>query len=441
MFCLLLAPDIIPAYPVEVYRFSPAVGPVIVIVAIAVAVRRYSLFELKIIIRRVAIYAGLTSALTAVFVAAYFLMLRRGLVESEPRWLPFFAAAVAVFCAESARRRLQRRVERRLLGDRSEPMRAMERLRERTLAGSGQFAWPGLVATVAAAVRSPSVELWLHRGGEFETVAATGPCSAGCLVLPLVHRGERLGELRVDPRTPGESYGRRDRALLGQLADQAAAHVYGDRRDAELVAARQQALTATNAERSRLGADLHDGLAPLIAGAGLAAEALRRGMMPGSQDERDAGILAQRLRSAATELREIAQGLQPSPLAEHGLAGAIDDYIATLTGPDVPVIEVSTSTGNVPPAIEAVVYRVVLEGVANVVRHARARRCTVTVSLTIADVTVEIRDDGTGLRGPYISGVGVSSMRGRVEAVGGVFELESHPGGGTMVYAKLPLNL
>ncbi len=107
-------------------------------------------------------------------------------------------------------------------------------------------------------------------------------------MLPLVYRGERLGEMRVSPRTPGEPYGRVDRALLDQLANQTSALVYALRRDSELQSIRRRALESVAEERARLGRDLHDGIAPLLAGAGLTAEALRKGMTPGTADEQDA---------------------------------------------------------------------------------------------------------------------------------------------------------
>jgi signal transduction histidine kinase len=428
---------------VAAVAFSLALGsgPVLVVLAIAIAVLRYSLYDIRIVIRRVALYATLTAGLTVIFVAVYSTigLAVRGSTATSPGWVAALAAVGVVLCVEPARRRLQRRLERRFLGDRGEPLRAMARLRERVLEGDEKSVLAGLVETVAGAVRSPAVTLGIQRGPHLEMVASTGRSDSDPVVVPLVHRGEQLGEFRVSPRTPGESYGRADQALLEQLADQAAAHVYGLRRDTELSAVRQKALTATVAERSRLGRDLHDGLAPLIAGAGLAAEALRRGMVPGSQDEQDAGVLAQRLRTAAGELRRVAHDLQPGPLAQQGLAGALQDYIASLTGPEVPTFDLRVSQERLPPAVELVVYRVVLEAVANVVRHARAGRSIVVVEMMDSAVTVEVRDDGTGLHQPYISGVGMASMRSRIEALGGELTLQAGVGGGTVLRARLPL--
>jgi signal transduction histidine kinase len=121
------------------------------------------------------------------------------------------------------------------------------------------------------------VALALQRGPHIETVSVTGTEQDTPLMFPLIYRGERLGEMRVSPRTPGEPYGRADRALLDQLANEASALVYALRRDSELQSTRRRALETVAEERARLGRDLHDGIAPLLAGAGLTAEALRKG--------------------------------------------------------------------------------------------------------------------------------------------------------------------
>ncbi len=115
--------------------------------------------------------------------------------------------------------------------------------------------------------------------------------------------------------------------------------VYALRRDNELQSTRRQALETVAEERARLGRDLHDGIAPLLAGAGLTAEALRKGMAPGTADEQDAERLASRLRNAATEIRRLAHDLQPAPVEDRGLEAALADYIATLDAPEMPRIQ------------------------------------------------------------------------------------------------------
>ena len=246
-------------------------------------------------------------------------------------------ATATVLAAEPVRRRIQALLERRFLGERGDPLRVLARLHATLSDGDEdeESVYRTITRTVAAAVRSPSVSLAVHRGPQIETVSITGTEDAA-LVLPLVYRGERLGEMRVSPRTPGEHYGRVDQALLDQLANETSALVYVLRRDNELQSTRRQALETVAEERARLGRDLHDGIAPLLAGAGLTAEALRKGMTPGTADEQDAELIASRLRNAATEIRRLAHDLQPAPVEDRGLEAALADYIATLDAPEMP---------------------------------------------------------------------------------------------------------
>ena len=178
-------------------------------------------------------------------------------------------------------------------------------------AGGDAEVFERVATAVAEAVRSPGVALAVQRGSDLEQVAAVGGQVGPGLGIPLVHRGERLGEIVIAERTPGEAFSRTDRALLSELAEQASALLYGIRRDRELAGLRRNALETALAERAQLGRDLHDGLAPLLAGAGLTAEALRRDLAPGAAGEQEAAKLSERLRHAASQVREIAPASTP----------------------------------------------------------------------------------------------------------------------------------
>jgi signal transduction histidine kinase len=421
-----------------------ALWPAAVVIAIAIAVLQYHLYDIRLVIRRVVLYGGLTVGLTALFVGVYFAVLAAlsgQLVAVRYRWVAVVVAVGAVLAAEPVRRRIQARLERRFLGERGDPLAVLARLHA-TLSDGGQdeeSVYSTITRTVAAAVRSPSVSLALHRGPQIETVSVTGEEQDPRLVLPLVYRGERLGEMRVSPRTPGEHYGRVDRALLEQLANETSALVYVLRRDNELQSTRRQAMETVAEERARLGRDLHDGIAPLLAGAGLTAEALRKGMTPGTADEQDAEQLASRLRNAATEIRRLAHDLQPAPVEDRGLEAALADYVATLDAPEMPRIQFHADVArSLPTAVEQAAYLVVLEALNNVVRHAHASHCEVAVTLA-DELVVRVADDGVGLSQPYVSGIGITSMRSRVQALGGVFDLGAAPNRGTLLQARIPV--
>jgi two-component system NarL family sensor kinase len=392
-----------------------ALWPLAVVIAIAIAVLQYHLYNVRLVIRRVVVYGGLTIALTALFVGVYFAVLAAlsgQVVAVRDRWVAVGVATAAVLAAEPLRRRIQIQLERRFLGERGDPLRA--RLHATLSNGDDDENTVNatITRTVAAAVRSPSVALALHRGPQIETVSVTGAEQDAALVLPLVYRGERLGEMRVSSHTPGEPYGRVDRALLDELANQTSALVYALRRDTELEATRRRALGTVAEESARLGRDLHDGIAPLLAGAGLTAEALRKGMTPGTPDEQDAEQLAVRLRNAATETRRLAHDLQPAPVGDRGLKAALADYIATLDAPEMPRIRLRAEVaGSLPAAVEQAAYLVALEAVNNVVQHAHAKQCDVSVTLASGELVLRVADDGIGLGQPYVSGIGITSMR------------------------------
>jgi signal transduction histidine kinase len=419
--------------------------PLAVVISIAIAVLQYHLYDVRLVIRRAVVYGGLTVALTALFIGVYFAVLAAlsgQVVATRYRWMAVVVAVGAVLAADPLRRRIQIRMERRFLGERGDPLGVLARLHAALSDGDEdeKTVYAAITRTVAQAVRSPSVALALHRGSQIESVSVTGAKQDAALVLPLVYRRERLGELRVGPRTPGEPYGRADRALLDQLANHTSALVYALRRDSELQSTRRGTLEALAQERARLGRDLHDGIAPLLAGAGLTAEALRKGMTPGTTDEQDAERLASRLRDAATQIRQLAHDLQPAPVDDRGLEPALAAYIATLDGPDVPHIRLSVdAAGSLPAGVAQAAYLVVLEALTNVVRHAYASDCEVTMTRASGELVLRVADNGVGLAQPYVSGIGITSMRSRVQALGGVFALDAAANGGTLLQARIPV--
>ena len=421
------------------------VWPLAVVAIISLAVLQHHLFDIRFVIRRIVVYGALTGLITVLFVGVYSAVLAGASTQVSDvrvRWVAGMAAAGVVLLAEPARRRLTALLEARFLGARHDPLAALARLQDRVVDGAADdtAVLQAVAETVAAAVRSPSVAVAVHRGPQLETVASTGKGEERPLVRPLLYRGERLGELRVGHRTPGESYGRADIALLDQLAYQTAALVYGLRRDTELAQVRRESLEAVAEVQTRVGRDLHDGIAPLLAGAGLSAEALRMGMPEGTNDEREAEQLASRLRTAASEVRRLAHDLALDGAAASSFEADLRRHVATLKGPAVPQIELTIQDAEpLPGAVRQGAYLVILEAMNNVIQHARARHVQVRVNGGPDELVLEVADDGVGLDEPYVSGLGVTSMRSRIQALGGTFDLAAGAVSGTTLKARLPV--
>jgi signal transduction histidine kinase len=137
---------------------------------------------------------------------------------------------------------------------------------------------------------------------------------------------------------------------------------------------------------------------------------------------------------AVTEVRRIVYGLRPPVLDELGLAAAVREQAARLgmTG-----LRVDAALPPLPAAVEVAAYRIVVEAVANVVRHAPGAAASVCLREGPGGVEIEVADDGPGLPDGFVAGVGISSMRERAAELGGSCTVERRDRG-TAVTAWLP---
>jgi signal transduction histidine kinase len=216
---------------------------------------------------------------------------------------------------------------------------------------------------------------------------------------------------------------------------------------ADLQHSRQKLVLAREEERRRLRRDLHDGLGPNLASQGLKLAAVKQLLEndPASAKAILEQVMAQN-QSTVEEVRHLVYGLRPPALDELGLVAAIRDYVAGMDRKSALHIEIMEPRGGLPPlpaAVEVAAYRIVLEALTNVIRHAGARHCKVQFLFDQKDnhpaLEIEIRDDGIGLPPDRRSGVGTRSMRERAEEVGGTFKIESLTESGTCVRVWVPL--
>lgn len=426
---------------------APAVGVVLTdellvtvwvgltLVVVAVGIARHQLFGIDVRLRRALLFAVGVAVVAATFgavcVALMWSVTSVGLGAGR-RWGVAAAGATAsVVVAAATSLGLVRLMRRHLLGQGGSALPMLARLGDTP----SEETTGDLAAIVAVALRSPEVRL-TSSSGERSVVGDDQGLER--VRVPLALHGERLGELEIAPRSPGEPYSVADQRLIGLLAHEAAVHLSLRRRDEEVQSARRTRLEELATERARIGRDLHDGLAPLLAGASLSAEALRRGMPVGSEDERDAARLADRLRSAARETRRVAHALQPAAL-DLGLRSAVEEHLAGLADLPSPTFDLVSELDPLPPDVTSVAYLVVLEGVNNALQHARARRVEVRLVVVADALEVAVSDDGVGLATPYVSGLGIRSMRERVAGLGGRLAVVQKAGGGTSLTATIPL--
>jgi signal transduction histidine kinase len=206
-------------------------------------------------------------------------------------------------------------------------------------------------------------------------------------------------------------------------------------RVAELQTSRARLVETGLAERRRLERDLHDGaqqrLVSLSLRLGLARSKIQED--PAKAEELLAGA-ATELQQALAELRELARGIHPAVLADHGLEAALD--VLTDRAP-LPVDVLATPAERLPAPVEAAAYFVVAEALTNVAKYAEADHATVCVERVNGHASIEVSDDGVGGADPR-RGSGLRGLADRVAALDGRLELDSPPGRGTTIRAEIP---
>jgi signal transduction histidine kinase len=422
-------------------------------VATGIAILRYRLFDIDQLISRTLLYV----ALTACVVGAYaFIVGYLGTLLRSPDSLAISLVATGAVAVifQPLREQLHRGVTRLLYGRRHEPYTVLSGL-DRRLASTlaPETVLPIMVSEVRSALRLSWVAISVRATDGQELLhAAEGEGGYMVLELPLQYQGEQVGVLRLGPRAPGEELAAADLRLLQDMAMHAGAAVHAVRLTAELQRSRERLVLAREDERRRLRRDLHDELAPTLAGLGLVAAAVDQ-LIPtdAGRAQTAARTLHEAIRRATGDVRRLAHELRPPALDELGLVEALREHVAhyalaSASGaaavPDIH-IDAGAPLPLLPAAVEVAAYRIVHEAIMNVMRHADARSCSVRLSMAGDHaLEVEVLDDGVGLPTEARPiGVGMLSMRERAEELGGECRIErlDPTEGGTRVFARLPL--
>ena len=413
--------------------------------AIGVAIFKYRLYDIDLIINRTLVYGALTVCVVGIYilVVGYLGALFR---TGGNLAISLLATGLVAVLFAPLRDRLQRGVNRLMYGERDEPYSVISRLGERleaTLAPDA--ALPAIVETVREALKLPYAAIALPRDGGFEVAAASGgEPPADPLVLPLHYGGETVGQLRLAPRGPGEEFSADDRRLLDGLARHSGVAVHGVRVMADLRRSRENLVLTREEERRRLRRDLHDELAPTLAALGLTAATVGE-LIP--TDPEGAAAANEKLRTAIRstvgDVRRLVYDLRPPALDELGLVEAIRERAARYGAGDEgfrATVEAPDELLPLPAAVEVAAYRIVQEVLMNVSRHARASSCSVRLSCPNGrSLEIEVTDDGVGLPDTPEGGVGLSSMRERAAELGGKCEVGRSSPSGTRVFVRLPL--
>ncbi len=424
-------------------------------IAAGIAIVKYHLYDIDVVISRTLVIALLAVFITAVYVAIVVGVGR--LLPSGDLALSIAATVLVALLFQTARERAQRLANRLVFGIRATPYEVMAGFSQRmadslsideVLPQMAEAAGRGVGATTARVrVLLPGgarIETWPPDAEEEEEAAGT---------FPVAYHGEAIGEIAVTkPRR--ESLTHAEEALLADLAGQAGLALHNVRLNEELAsrlveldeqsqalrASRERLVTARDAQRRGLQRDIHEG-------PGHELVAIRQRLTGlGDQVQHDpAGasaeleFLGERSNATLESLRDLARGIFPPLLADQGIVAALQAHIRKVGANATVEPEPDVAERRFDADTEACVYFCCLQAIQNVIRHAGNAPAVVSLGLESGTLWFTIHDDGPGFDADRTErGMGLDIMQDRVDALEGELVIASAPGTGTTVRIQIP---
>jgi signal transduction histidine kinase len=420
-------------------------------IAIGVAVLKYRLYEIDVVISKTVVYGTLAAFITLVYVG---LVAGVGTIVGNTRspLLAAIAAAVIAVAFQPIRQRAARLSNRIVYGKRATPYEVLSDFAER-MAGtySVEDVLPRTARMLAESTGANRSDVWLLVGSELRAagswpsaevervpIVANGSIEVpGAVAVPVRYRGEVLGALSLQ-KPPGDPITSAERKLLDDVASQAGLVLRNARLIEELRASRQRIVAAQDAAARRLERNIHDGAQQQLVA--LAVKTRLADSFVGRDEATVHDVLSQiqtEAQDALENLRDLARGIYPPLLADRGLAVALE---AQAKRSPIPVTVEVVGVPRYRPEMEAAVYFSVLEGLQNVAKYSRASHATVSLHGDDGLVTFEVTDDGVGFDpGTTGYGTGLQGVADRLAAIDGTLEVRSMPGAGTTIVGIVPI--
>jgi len=423
---------------------------ILVPLSIGIAIMRYRLYDIDVVISRTIVYGGLAAFVTVIYglVVAGAGGVLGGSIGLGP--VPtVIAIAVIALLLEPVRARLRELANVAIYGKRANPYEVLSDFGHTVSnAVRADVLLPRMAKLVRDATHASSVQLWVRVGDRLHLAASAPDASAATAsvesidaleqrsdvtaLVPVFLEGERLGALVVRKQR-GDQVTTTERRLLTDLASQAGLVFGRFRLIEELRESRGRLVAAHDEERRKIERDLHDGAQQRFVNAMLSvgmAKALD------AKGEDATALLTQatsEMQAGLIELRALARGVHPPLLTDEGLPAAIASLADR--SPILTSVHVTPDRRYTEP-VEATAYFVVAEALANAAKHSRASSIAIRIDEVHGRLRVEVRDDGIGGVDPK-RGSGIVGLRDRAAAIGGRLEVDSD-GNGTIVRAELP---
>jgi signal transduction histidine kinase len=441
----------------------PGIALMMVPAAVGIAMFKYRLYDIDVVISKTVVVAVLAAFVTAIYLAIVVGIGAAIGTTGQPNVLLSIAAtAIVALAFQPLRERARRLADRVVYGKRATPYEVLSEFSER-MAGSysTEDVLPRMARILGEGTGATGTEVWLRVGNQLQLAASWPegeepektplPVPEDELpefpdsdrAVPVRHQSELLGALTL-AKPPNEPVAPAEEKLLSDLASQAGLMLRNVRLTAELQArlvdlraSRQRLVAAQDQERRRLERDLHDGaqqqLVALAVKQRLAEGLVRRDPDKAAQMLAD---LQADTAEALENLRDLARGIYPPLLADKGLPAALEGHARKV---HLPVTVEADGLGRYPQEVEAAVYFCCLEALQNIVKYADASHVSVNLSMEAGQLKFSVIDDGKGFDPASMpQGSGLQGMADRMEALGGILEVRSEPGTGTTVTGRIP---
>jgi signal transduction histidine kinase len=270
-----------------------------------------------------------------------------------------------------------------------------------------------------------------------EADPSIGPRLAhGWWTIPIERRAVLALKAREEVVDVSDAFLRSVVELIASALRRAALHARLAEKERQRARLLSALLTAQEEERGRISRDLHDQIGQALTGLLLGLDAsIER------PDPKELARLKELTSATLADVRRIALDLRPSVLDELGLEAAVRRFARDLHERHGLAVQVAIHLPRLAGQVETVLYRVVQEALTNVVRHARAASVSVVATVSPRQVQLVVEDDGAGFDPDALAPadqVGLVGMQERLELLGGSLNVESAPGAGTTLYARIP---
>jgi signal transduction histidine kinase len=427
-------------------------GAVVLLVAsIAVAILRYHLYDIDVLLGKAIVYGVLGAFITVVYVVVVVVI---GAIFGPTEGLALIATAIVAVAAHPVRERARHAANRFVYGNRATPYEVLSGFSESVAAAyAGEDILPRMARLLAEGTGATRATVWLRVRSDLRPGAtwptASDPDPPKPLVdgqLPLFpganaavavrHGDELLGALTVS-KPPRDPIRPEEEKLIAELGVQAGLVLNNFRLIEDLRSSRQRLVAAQDEERRRLERNLHDGAQQQLVA--LAVKVRLAESLIGKDDEQRRALQAIQddAQEALDNLRETARGIYPPLLADQGLQTALEAHARRTA---LPVTFEFDGVERYPPDVEAAIYFFVLEALQNVAKYADASSVTIRLREWEGDIDVSVIDDGRGFDPEATPlGMGLQNMSDRLAALGGRLEIKSVPGRGTNVFGRVPI--